>query len=187
MLTSFLYLIHILYALNTHKSSEIYKKGGDRVSENLPRLTKMQSDFIDAYIANGGNGTQAALSAGYSENTARSQASQLLSQINITKHLKKRTEEMWSARAMTIQEALALSASIARGEPQQSYFKETDKLTGEVTRENERLVTPSIEDRQRSLDHIFKVSGAYLDKKEITATVDTNPLDKMISQLKGDQ
>lgn len=88
---------------------------------------------------------------------------------------------------MTVEEALAITASIARGEPQRSYFKQVDKITGIVEIENERLVTPSIEDRQRSLDHIFKVSGAYLDKKEITATVDTNPLDKMISQLKGDQ
>lgn len=83
---------------------------------------------------------------------------------------------------MTVKEALALSASIARGEPQKSYFKETDKLLDEVTTETDRLYTPSIEDRQRSIDHILKVNGAYLDRQEIDLNasvtfVDDVPLD----------
>lgn len=43
--------------------------------KNLPReLTEMQGAFVVAYVANGGNGTQAAIEAGYSEQSARQQA-----------------------------------------------------------------------------------------------------------------
>src|SRR5699024_258000 len=87
--------------------------------------------------------------------------------VDVSRAIKERTEALFDEKAMTVKEALALSASIARGEPQRSYFKEVDKLTDEVTVENERHYTPSVEDRQRSLDHILKVNGAYLDRKEV--------------------
>ncbi|WP_092084614.1 terminase small subunit [Dolosicoccus paucivorans] len=149
-------------------------------------LNLRQQKFVEEYVASG-NAKQSAIKAGYSENSAEGQGVRLLRNAKVSEAIKKRSKEYFDELSMTVEEALAITASIARGEPQRSYFKQVDKITGIVEIENERLVTPSIEDRQRSLDHIFKVSGAYLDKKEITATVDTNPLDKMISQLKGDQ
>lgn len=126
-----------------------------------------QRKFVEEYVASG-NATQSAIKAGYSKNTASEQGNRLLRNVKVSQAIQERSKEYFDELSMSVEEALAISASIARGEPQQSYFKETDKLTGEVTRENERLVTPSVEDRQRSIDHIFKVSGAYLDKKEIT-------------------
>lgn len=91
----------------------------------------------------------------------------MLTNDDVSTEIKERTEQMFDEKAMSVKEALALSASIARGEPQRSYFKETDKLAGEVTRETERFYTPSVEDRQRSIDHILKVNGAYLERSEI--------------------
>ena len=69
---------------------------------------------------------------------------------------------------MSITEALAISASIARGEPQKAYSKKYDHLSEQVEREVTYTLTPSFEERQRSVDHILKVHGAYIDKKEIT-------------------
>lgn len=43
----------------------------------------MQRRFVMAYVDNGGNGTQAAISAGYAEKAARQQASRLLKKENI--------------------------------------------------------------------------------------------------------
>ena len=60
-----------------------------------------------------------------------------------------------------------LSASIARGEHQTAYGKQYDHLKGEVIKEITYTITPNIEERQRSLDHILKVHGAYLDKHQI--------------------
>ena len=71
---------------------------------------------------------------------------------------------------MDIEEALMLEASIARGEPQQAYSKHYDHINGEVIKEMTYTISPNIEERQRSLDHILKVNGAYLDRKEIGLT-----------------
>lgn len=51
-----------------------------------PKLTVKQRAFADYYIENGGNATQAAISAGYSEKTARSQGQRLLTNVDIKKY-----------------------------------------------------------------------------------------------------
>ena len=92
----------------------------------------------------------------------------MLKNVEISAAVKERTEALFNDKAMTVAEALAISASIARGDPQESYFKEIDQLNGgEVIKETIRYYTPATEDRQRSIDHILKVSGAYIDKQEI--------------------
>ena len=128
-----------------------------------------QRKFIDEYIISG-NATQSAIKAGYSKRTARQQGARLLSDANISQAIKRRTEQLFDEKAMSVAEAIALSSSIARGEPQTSHFKETDKQKDEVTKETERQYTPSVEDRQRSLEHILKIHGAFTDRSEIELT-----------------
>lgn len=130
-------------------------------------MNERQKHFADEYIISR-NATQAAIIAGYSEKTAYSIGQRLLKNVEISEYIKKRTEELFDERSMTIAEALAISASIARGEVQQGYSKKTVKTNGgEEVVESTYEFTPSIEERQRSVDHILKVSGAYLDRKEI--------------------
>lgn len=149
-------------------------------------LNIRQRKFVDEYIITG-NATQSAIKAGYSEKTAESQASRLLSNVKISSALKERSESLWNEKQMTVSEALALSASIARGDPQKSYFKEIDHLNDdEVKKETTKYYIPSTEDRQRSLDHIFKVNGAYLERQQIDATVETSKLDNILKQLSDD-
>lgn len=140
-----------------------------REVRGIAELNLRQKKFVDEYIITG-NATQSAINAGYSEKTANAQGNRLLAKVSISQAIAERTEKLFESKAMTVQEALALSASIARGEPQKSYFKETDKLNDEVTKESERYYTPSIEDRQRSIDHILKVNGAYLERAEVDVT-----------------
>lgn len=87
---------------------------------------------------------------------------------------------------MTVEEALLISASIARGQTNEAYSKHYDHLKEKVVKEVTYTITPTTEERQRSLDHILKVHGAYLDRSEITATVDINPLASLITHLKSD-
>jgi len=134
------------------------------------KLNTKQRKFADEYIISG-NATQSAITAGYSEKTAYSQGNRLLKHDEVKKFIKDRTEELWNEKSMTVSEALALSASIARGEPQKGYNKSINKITGEVEKEVEYIYTPSAEDRQRSLDHIFKVNGAYLERQQIDANI----------------
>ena len=92
----------------------------------------------------------------------------MLKNVEISEYIKKRTEELFDERSMSIVEALAISASIARGETQQGYSKKTVKTAeGVEVSETTYEFTPTIEERQRSLDHIFRVNGAYLERKEI--------------------
>lgn len=49
--------------------------------------------FVDAYIANGGNATEAAKSAGYSKKTARQQGARLLSDVAIKASIAARAEK----------------------------------------------------------------------------------------------
>lgn len=130
-------------------------------------MNERQKHFADEYIISK-NATQSAIKAGYSEKTARSIGQKLLTKVDISEYIQKRTQELFDERSMTIAEALAISASIARGEVQKGYSKSTIKKDGkEKVVESTYEFTPSIEERQRSIDHIFRVNGAYLERKEI--------------------
>jgi phage terminase small subunit len=50
--------------------------------------------FVEAYIANGGNATEAAITAGYSPKTAASQASRLLKDVKIQAQISERSKEV---------------------------------------------------------------------------------------------
>ena len=130
-------------------------------------MNERQKHFADEYIISK-NATQSAIIAGYSEKTAYSIGQRLLKNVEISEYIKKRTEELFDERSMTIAEALAISASIARGDVQKGYSKSTVKKDGkEKVVESTYEFTPSIEERHRSVDHILKVNGAYLERKEI--------------------
>ncbi len=58
-------------------------------SNRINKLTKKQEMFCRFYVSNGHNGTQAAIGAGYSENTARSTASENLTKPNIKAFVEK--------------------------------------------------------------------------------------------------
>lgn len=134
----------------------------------MSKLNVKQQKFADEYVINGGNGTKAANAAGYSEKTADATASRLLRNVKVSEYIKERVNQIEQDRLMNVTEALSLSASIARGEPQKAYSKKYNHLTDEVDKEITYTITPNVEERQRSLDHILKVHGAYIDKKEIT-------------------
>lgn len=129
-------------------------------------MNEKQRRFADEYIISG-NATQAAINVGYSQKSARVTAAKMLTNANISKYIKERTQALFEERSMSVAEALAIAASIARGEVQKGRNKTIDEQTQEVVKDVSYEYTPSIEERQRSIDHILKVNGAYIDKKEI--------------------
>ena len=79
-------------------------------STNNQSLTLLQQSFVDNYLANGGNGKQACITAGYSENSAHVQASKLTKLPHIQQALLKGTAEaigLGSAKA--VQKLVSLS------------------------------------------------------------------------------
>lgn len=133
-------------------------------------MTIKQKKFADYYIETG-NATQSAIRAGYSKKTANRIATENLSKLVISEYIQKRLKELEKSRLMTVEEALLLSKSIANGEPQTFIYRELDPKTDEVLVEEKKQYSPKIEERQKSIEHILKVNGAF-DKKEAAPNQD---------------
>lgn len=58
------------------------------------KLSQKENAFVDFYLSNGFNGTQACISAGYSPKTAQEQASRLLSKVIIQNAIKLRQKPL---------------------------------------------------------------------------------------------
>lgn len=67
---------------------------------SLSLLNMRQQKFVDEYIRNGGNGTQAAIFAGYSEHSARQIASELLSKPYIKEAIEQRKRDLNAASSV---------------------------------------------------------------------------------------
>jgi len=74
-------------------------------------LSVKQRRFIEAY---NGNATEAAIAAGYSPKTARSQAQRMLTNVDISKAIYDRENERIDSLIMTREERQALWSEIAR-------------------------------------------------------------------------
>ena len=82
-------------------------------------LTMIQLAFVSAYIANGGNGTQAAKEAGYkckSDNAYARQASDLLRQENVKEEISYRLNQIEERKIAKAAEILSFYTSVMRGE-----------------------------------------------------------------------
>ena len=77
------------------------------MEQKEPKLTPKQSAFVDAYLANGGNGTQACITAGYSVKTAQEIGAQNLSKLIIQKAIQVRQNPIAQARKITRESLLA--------------------------------------------------------------------------------
>jgi len=82
-------------------------------------LTILELAFVSAYIANGGNGTQAAREAGYkckSDNALARQASDLLRKPNVNGEISYRLNMQEEAKIAKPNEILSFYTSVMRGE-----------------------------------------------------------------------
>lgn len=102
-------------------------KGGGHIG-----LNQRQKLFASEYIKLG-NGTQAAINAGYSERTASSQSERLLRNVEIKRFIQGEVEKMHDANIMTAKEALSILSDIARGKRDEEVLM-MNPLTGEVER-----------------------------------------------------
>lgn len=133
------------------------------------------------------NGTQAYLKA-YpnvkNEATARANASRLLTNANVQEYIADLTKSVDDERIMSVQEALATSTSIARGEPQPAIYREWGE-NGQVIEERKEY-SAGMKERVAALEHIYKANSSFVEKQEIEATVKSDKLDSIIKQLSDD-
>ena len=140
-------------------------------------LTPKQEAFVTAYLQNGFNGTRAAITAGYSEDSAGSIASENLTKPNVATAIKDRlnSEGITPERIQIALGEIAFGADIADFE---------DILTGEkpsVLREKglaTRLIksvsytkngiTLKMDARLDAIDKLAKVHGMYHENLDMT-------------------
>lgn len=77
--------------------------------------------FVEAFIANGGNATQAAITAGYSERTAYSQGPRLLEDVEIQQMIASRQDVLAEKHALTTDSVLAELSKIVHADPRKLF------------------------------------------------------------------
>lgn len=115
------------------------------------KLTARQQAFVEAYA---GNATAAALAAGYSERSARSQGQRLLTNDDIKDAIKAR-------------EAQRLAPTIATRQERQEFW------TSVLRSEDEAM-----KDRLKAAELLGKSEGDFLERVEMDQTVSVNVFDE---------
>lgn len=84
-------------------------------------LTLKQIRFADEYIRNGGNATQAAIKAGFSEKTARQQGCRLLTNANVSEYIAERQSQIDSENIASLKEIQEFRTKVLRGEEKDQF------------------------------------------------------------------
>lgn len=159
--------------------------------------------FVDAYIANGGNATEAAKSAGYSEKTARQQGSRLLSDVDISKAVAQRSKKLANKYELTAELVTKTIVQELSFDPAKLYDANGDLKAVADLDEDTRMALTSIEfeqhgspeapvfvrkvkwaQRHGARDHAMKHLGMFLEDNKQKRGVEEMPdeaLDKLIA------
>lgn len=83
-------------------------------------LTAQKLAFADYYIECG-NATEAAKKAGYSDKTARSQGSRLLTDVDVSEYISRRMDELKAKRVASADEVMEFYTRVMRGEEKDAF------------------------------------------------------------------
>ena len=153
----------------TQKSSN---EGGGHIG-----LNQRQKLFASEYIKLG-NGTQAAINAGYSERTASSQSERLLRNVEIKRFIQAEVEKMHDENIMDAKEALSILSDIARGKRDEEVIM-MNPVSGEV----ERLTKKA--DNNTVIKAITEILKRYPTAKQAEKL--QLEIEKLKSQIGGDE
>lgn len=142
------------------------------INTNINRpLTMKELAFITAYLANGGNGTEACKQAGYvskTENGYARRSSSLLRQGNVQEEIQKRIKAKEDAKIASATEVLQFYSSVMRGELLDQFGIEAS-LDTRIKAANE-LAKHQIEIpmklQQKSNDNIGSITLNFIPRNE---------------------
>ena len=148
----------------------------------MKKLTLKQRRFADEYIISG-NVEQSAIKAGYSERYARGNAHKLVANHGIKEYIEKKTKKKTEQMEYNIETVIEKLYETAYGIPQVVPFKVYNNLTKEWEVDEIKTVVPNVKDQNQARDMILKLTGNYIDKKQIEMTanhtVTNNPLEDL--------
>jgi len=131
----------------------------------MTKLTPKQQNFIDFYIELG-NGTEAAIKAGYSAKTARTIAADNLAKPYIREAVDARLAELQSARIADQREILEYLTSIIRGEQTEQVLQGTGGGAQKISK-----MAVNAANRVRAAELLGKRHALWTDKQQIEGTV----------------
>ena len=120
----------------------------------MPALTEKQKSFCEYYLDNP-NATDAAIRAGYAKNTAYAIGAENLRKPQIQQYIKEVMKSLQKARIASADEVLQYLTGVMRGEVKDQDGKEA-----------------SIQDRNKAAELLGKRYKLFVDKQEITGTLE---------------
>jgi phage terminase small subunit len=122
-------------------------------------LTPKQKAFCEYYAANGGNGTQAAIDAGYSDNVAGQQGAENLKKPEIKEYIAELANPTENKRIANANEIKEFWSSVMR--------EDAEKMN----------------DRLKASELLAKSGGMFIDRVEIKETSMTDVLKDLVNKL----
>ncbi|MDA3774873.1 terminase small subunit [Streptococcus thermophilus] len=153
-----------------HKKSS--NEGGGHIG-----LNQRQRLFVSEYIKLG-NGTQAAINAGYSPKTSGAQAEKLLKKVEIKNSINAEIEKLHNENIMDAKEALSILSDIARGKRDEEIVM-MNPVSGEVERVTKKA------DNNTVIKAITEILKRYPTAKQ--AEKMQLEIEKLKSQISGDE
>lgn len=137
---------------------------------NDTNLTDKQLLFATEYIKTA-NATQAALKAGYSENSARQQGSRLLSNANVSQYIQQHMEKKNNNTIATADEVLQYLTRVMNGEEKDAFGLDV-----------------SVNDRTKAAELLGKRHMLFTDKVKLDAEIEIDISDRMKqARVKSDE
>lgn len=134
------------------------------------KLTEKERIFADEYIKTT-NATQSAITAGYSEKTARSKGSQLLTKINVRQYIDAVMNERSKDTIATADEVLEYLTRVVRGEEKDAFGLDV-----------------SVADKTKAAELLGKRHMLFTDKVKLDAEIEIDISDRMKqARVKSDE
>lgn len=139
------------------------------VTSNGKSLTPMELKFIDEYIANGGNATQACIVAGYKTKAPYKYASALLRRNGIAQEIQNRMAAVESRKIADATEILQFYTSVMRGEIEDQFGIEASidtriKAANELAKH--KIEIPLKLEQKNITNNIGSIQLNFLPRKE---------------------
>lgn len=123
-------------------------------------MSPKQKQFCEEYLADA-NATQAAIKAGYSKKTARSQGQRLLTNADIKNYIEERMKDRDDLLVASADEILKYLTSVVRGQSQSEIIL----VAGEDVRSVKK--TPDERERLKAAELLGKRHALFTDKQEL--------------------
>ena len=173
--------------------SILQRGAGENVAENwdaMPeaelekRLTERQRRFALEYLRNGGNGTAAAISAGYSPKSAHVQASRMLRDDKVTAYRRAQARVLYKALGLTPEkiglETYSVYQRCMQAEEHLSWDADAHAYVPDG------MYVFDSRGALKALELLGKLAGAYTEKIEISAPKEENwDLRQMLTAAQG--